>query len=153
MSITVTSSAFENGEKIPERFTADGKDISPPLRWKGEKAGVKTYVLVCDDPDAPGGTWVHWILYNIPADITEIEEKTGNSPELPGSALHGRNSWGKVEYGGPAPPSGTHRYFFTVFALDAEIHLSSAPGISELYSAMKGHIISEGQLMGIYKRK
>ena len=153
MGISVTSSAFKNSDMIPSKYTADGKDISPPLKWKGENTGIKSYVVVCDDPDAPGGTWVHWILYNLPPEINELDEKTGNIPELPGNAVHGRNSWGKVEYGGPAPPSGTHRYFFTVFALDTEIHLSSAPAIEDLHSAMKGHILSEGQLMGIYKRK
>ncbi len=153
MTIAVTSSAFKNGEMIPLKYTADGRDISPPLKWKGDKAGVKSYVIVCDDPDAPGGTWVHWILYNIPPDINEIGEKTGNTPELPGNAVHGRNSWGKVEYGGPAPPSGTHRYFFTVYSIDVEIHLPSAPGIHELQEAMKGHVINEGQLMGLYRRK
>ena len=153
MTITVTSSAFKNGEKIPAKYTADGKNISPPLKWKGADGNVKSYVIVCDDPDAPGGTWVHWILYNISVEMHEVEEKTGNLAELPPGTIHGRNSWGQIGYSGPSPPSGTHRYFFTVFALDKEIHLSSAPGIDELHAAMKGHIVSDGQLMGIYKRK
>ncbi len=153
MSIILSSSAFKNGGIIPLKYTADGKNISPALKWKGDRAGVKSYVIVCNDPDSSEGTWVHWILYNIPADISEIEENTGNVPELPGNAVHGRNSWGKVEYRGPDSPLVTHRYFFTIYAVDTEIHLKSAPEIHELQEVMKGHVISEGQLMGLYSKK
>ena len=153
MPFSVVSTAFKNGEMIPSRYTGDGKNISPPLKWKGGPDGTKSYVITCEDPDAPGGTWIHWILYNISPDLSCVEERAGNYPDHPAGAIHGRNSWGKVEYGGPFPPSGTHRYFFTVFALDTEIHLPQSPSIDDLHKAMKSHILAEDQVMGKYKRK
>ncbi|MCK4873600.1 MAG: YbhB/YbcL family Raf kinase inhibitor-like protein [Phycisphaerales bacterium] len=143
MSITVTSTAFADGEPIPAKYTADGDDISPPIEWSAGPAETQSYALIMDDPDAPAGTWVHWVVW----DITEThlaERATG--------LRVGRNSWRRSEYGGPAPPSGTHRYFFKVYALDATLTLDTTCAKQDLLDAMKGHILAEGQLMGTYAR-
>ena len=152
MAIKITSSAFSEGSMIPRQYTCDGEDISPPLAWTGVPEGTKSLAIICDDPDAPMGTWVHWVLFNIPAGIKELPAKVPPEKTIENGASHGRNDFRKFGYGGPCPPGGTHRYYFKLYALDTEINLE--PGITkaQLLKAMEGHILAEGQLMGRYKR-
>jgi Raf kinase inhibitor-like YbhB/YbcL family protein len=154
-TMQLTTSAFKQGETIPKKYTADGTDVSPPLRWEGAPKEAKSYALICDDPDAPRGTWTHWVIYNLPADITALEEGVAKDEKLPNGARQGTNSWGKgnIGYRGPDPPAGKpHRYFFKVYALDSV--LDQAPGASkdQLEKAMKGHVLAHGELMGTYGR-
>ncbi len=152
MAITITSTAFAEGGTIPRDHTCDGRDISPPLAWSGVPEGTKSLALICDDPDTPVGTWVHWVLFNIPATASELLQSMPPDKILEDGSRHGINDFRKFGYGGPCPPGGTHRYYFKLYALDAE--LTREPGITkaELLKAMKGHILAEGQLMGRYKR-
>lgn len=147
-TLTISSPAFGQGEAIPARYTCDGNDASPALAIDKVPAAAKTLALIMDDPDAPGGTWVHWVVWNIPAQTREIPESS-----LPPQAVQGRNSWPRTGYGGPCPPSGTHRYFFKVYALDTALHLDSSAGKAALERAMQGHILAKGELMGTYKRR
>ncbi|MBA7700362.1 hypothetical protein ES703_109073 [subsurface metagenome] len=152
MDIKIKSPAFVPGGKIPGKYTCDGMDISPPLAWTSGPGGTKTFALICDDPDAPMGTWVHWVLFNLPADIIELRENVLPERELKGGAKQGMNDFRKIGYGGPCPPGGTHRYYFKLYALDTEINLETGATKSELLKAMEGHILAEGQLMGKYER-
>lgn len=149
----ITSSAFKDGDSIPSKYTCDNLDISPPLKWSKEPEDTKTFALICDDPDAPGGTWVHWVVYNIPGTMYEFEEDIAKNGLFQNNALQGKNDFGNNNYGGPCPPGGTHRYYFKIYALDAT--LGAQPGITkrELLKLMDGHILDQGQLMGRYKRK
>ena len=142
---------FHKG-RIPGKYTCDGMDISPPLTWTSGPEGTKTFALICDDPDAPRGTWVHWVLFNLPADIIELHENVPPERELENGAKQGMNDFRKIGYGGPCPPGGTHRYFFKFYALDTEINLEAGATKSELLKAMEDHILAEGQLMGRYER-
>ena len=154
MTIAVTSPAFLEGAPIPALYTADGRDISPPLRWSGVPAAAKTLALVCEDPDAPMGTWVHWVLFNLPAGIADLPENVLPAGNAPHGARQGLNDFRHAGYGGPAPPPGRpHRYYFRLYALDAELALH--PGISrkDLLREMQGHLLAEGQLMGTYQRR
>jgi Raf kinase inhibitor-like YbhB/YbcL family protein len=153
MDIRITSTAFEEGGTIPRKYTCDGSDISPPLAWSSVPSGTKSIALICDDPDAPGKTWVHWVVFNIPADIKELPEKVPDQKILSSGAKQGMSDFQKIGYGGPCPPSGTHRYYFKIYALDIE--LTSEAGITkaELLKSMEGHILGQGQLMGRYKRQ
>ncbi len=152
MGIKVTGKAFEEGGMIPRQYTCDGRDISPPLAWSGVPDETKSLALVCDDPDAPMGTWVHWVLYGLPADTRELPEHVPSDRRLHNGAKHGINDFKRFGYGGPCPPGGTHRYFFKLYALDME--MDHEPGLTktDLTKAMQGHILAEGQLMGKYKR-
>ena len=152
MAITITSTAFAEGGMIPRDFTCDGRDISPPMTWDGVPEDTKSLAIICDDPDAPVGTWVHWVLFNIPARVTELPQNMPLDKILQNGARHGINDFRKFGYGGPCPPGGTHRYYFKIYALDTE--LKQEPGLTkaELLKAMQGHILAEGQLMGKYKR-
>lgn len=152
MDIKITSTAFEEGGMILEKYTCDGIDVSPPLTWTSIPEGTKTLALICDDPDAPMGTWVHWVLFNLPANIIEMPENIPSERELENGAKQGMNDFRKIGYGGPCPPSGTHRYYFKLFALDTELNLEAGATKSQLLEAMEGHILGEGQLMGRYKR-
>jgi len=149
----LTSSAFTEGNLIPGKYTCDDIDISPPLKWSKAPAGTKTFALICDDPDAPMGTWVHWVLFNLPDSISELPENIPAVKTLPSGARQGRNDFGNIGYGGPCPPGGTHRYYFKIYALAKELNLEAGVTKSELLTAMEGNILSEGQLMGKYKRK
>ena len=153
MVLKVTSSAFEEGELIPKQYTCDDADVSPPLAWSGAPEETQTFALICDDPDAPAGTWVHWVLYNWPADTTQLPEAVPTQPELENGARQGRNDFGNIGYGGPCPPSGTHRYYFKVYAVDTVLDLVPGATKAELLKAMAGHIVAEGQLMGKYARQ
>jgi Raf kinase inhibitor-like YbhB/YbcL family protein len=153
MKITVTSTAFQEGETIPKQYTKDSKDVSPPLKWDSAPDGTKSFALICDDPDAPRGTWVHWVLFNLPADTRSLEEGVPTSETLPNGARQGKNDFGDVGYGGPKPPPGKrHRYFFKLYALDAALDLQSGATKAQVEGKMKGHVIGDGQLMGKYAR-
>ena len=153
MEITVTSSAFAEGGLIPSKYTCDGEDISPPLEWDSVPDGTKSVALICDDPDAPMGTFVHWVLYNLPADTRELPENMPCDGVLPDGARQGTTDFGRAGYGGPCPPGGTHRYFFKLYALDTLIDLPPGVRKAHLVRAIEGHILAKGQLMGRYKRQ
>ena len=152
VAFMIMSSAFANGEAIPELYTCDGSDISPPLEWNFQPPGTMSFALICDDPDAPVGNWVHWVIYNIPADSLKLEENFPTDRRLPDVTLQGKNSWGRIGYGGPCPPGGTHRYFFRIYALDTKLDLEPEATKEELLDAMDGHIIEKAELMGTYAR-
>ena len=147
----IQSTAFKEGEKIPSKFTCDGKNISPELSWSDFPPNTKTFALIVDDPDAPGGTFVHWVVYNISSNFTNLPEGT-TSENLPPGIKQGTNHFGDNDYGGPCPPSGTHRYYFKLYALDSEVQLKAGAGKNDLLKAMEGHIIAEAELMGKYER-
>ena len=151
--IKVTSSAFGEGQMIPAEYTADGRNISPPLEWSPAPVGTKSIALINDDPDAPMGTWVHWVVYNIPADATSLEENVPPDETLANGAQQGTTDFGRIGYGGPAPPSGTHRYYFKVYALDMKLDLPARASKGQVESVMAGHILAHGQLLGMYARK
>ena len=152
MAIELTSTAFSEGEMIPSRYTCDGEDTSPPLAWSGVPEAAQSLALICDDPDAPVGTWVHWVLFNIPPDAVGLPEAVATGTTHESGAVSGKNSWGRLGYGGPCPPGGTHRYFFYLYALDMQLALASGATSSQLRQSMEGHILAEGQLMGRYQR-
>jgi Raf kinase inhibitor-like YbhB/YbcL family protein len=153
MTIQLTSTAFAEGENVPKRYTADGENVSPPLKWTEPPQGTKGFVLICDDPDAPRGTWVHWVLFNLPADQRELEEGVPAQEALANGAKQGKNDFGKLGFGGPAPPAGKpHRYFFRLYALNAPLDLAAGATRGQVVAAMKGHVLAEGQLMGRYGR-
>jgi hypothetical protein len=152
MEIKITSPAFEHEGMIPVKYTCDGDDISPPLKWEGVPENAKGIAIICDDPDAPMGTWVHWVLYDLPADTRELPENIPANDVLENGAKQGKNSWGRIGYGGPCPPGGTHRYFFKIYAIDKTLDLDPGATKEELLKAMEGHILAKGELMGKYKR-
>jgi Raf kinase inhibitor-like YbhB/YbcL family protein len=153
VELKITSSAFQDGGMIPSKYTCDGPDLSPPIAWGGVPEGTKSIALICDDPDAPGGTWVHWVLYDLPADTRSLPEHVPPDKVLSNGAKQGTTDFGKIGYGGPCPPSGTHRYFFKVFALNTMLNLNSGATKAQLVETMKGHVLAQGQLMGKYSRK
>jgi len=152
MALEIYSTAFSEGEMIPTRYTCDGPDVSPDLSWSGVPETAKSLALICDDPDAPMGTWVHWVLFNIPSRASGLPAEVPPDAALENGAGHGTNDFGRLGYGGPCPPGGTHRYFFKLYALDTELNLDSGVTKDQLLEAMQGHILAEGQLMGKYKR-
>lgn len=152
MAFPVTSTAFEQGGMIPRQYTCDGRNVSPPLAWTGVPDGSKSLALICDDPDAPMGTWVHWVLFNLPSQSKALAENIPPQKILESGAKHGVNDFRRLGYGGPCPPRGTHRYYFRLYALDKELDLHAGITKAELIKAMAGHILAEGQLMGKYKR-
>jgi hypothetical protein len=153
MDVKVTSSAFQDGGLIPGKYTCDGADVSPPLQWDTVPEGTKSIALICDDPDAPMGTFVHWVLFNLLAETRQLAEKVPADKTLPSGARQGTSGFGRVGYGGPCPPNGTHRYFFKVYALDTTLDLPAGARKSDLLKAMQGHILAQGQLIGKYKRR
>ncbi|MBA7701763.1 hypothetical protein ES703_110509 [subsurface metagenome] len=153
MEIKITSPAFEEGGLIPPKYTCDGADISPPLQWDAVPQDTNSIALISDDPDAPMGTWVHWVIFGLPADTKELPENIPPDATLPNGAKQGITDFGKIGYGGPCPPSGTHRYFFKIYALDTKIDLAAGANKRELLKAMEGHILGQGQLIGKYKRQ
>ena len=154
MDMQLTSSVFEDNGTIPKQYTADGQDVSPPLAWMGAPEGAKSFALICDDPDAPVGTWVHWVIWNIPGDASELDEAIPpQQRELPNGARQGMNDFKKSGYGGPAPPRGpAHRYFFKLYALDTVLDLASGAKKDALEETMQGHILAQAQLVGRYGR-
>ncbi|WP_319560622.1 YbhB/YbcL family Raf kinase inhibitor-like protein [Marispirochaeta sp.] len=149
----IESAVFHDGGTIPEKYTCDGGDISPPLNWTGVPGGVRTFALICDDPDAPMGTWVHWVVYNLPADMNELPEGVPGDEALPGGGLQGTNDFGRIGYGGPCPPAGSHRYFLKLYALDTELSLGPGASKGELLAAMEGHVRGECRIVGRYSRR
>lgn len=149
----IKSSAFKPGESIPTKYTCDNLDISPHLIWSKVPNGTKSFALIADDPDAPSGTYVHWVLFNIPANQRELAENIPKTETLENGAIQGKNDFGNIGYGGPCPPSGTHRYYFKIYALDTELDSEAGITKKELMKAMDVHVLEEGQLMGRYKRK
>jgi Raf kinase inhibitor-like YbhB/YbcL family protein len=144
----ITSSAFPEGGNIPQKFSCDGSDVNPPLHFDGAPAGVKSLALVVEDPDAPSGLFTHWLVWNFDAKTTNIPENN-----VPHQAGEGTNDFGKTGYGGPCPPSGTHRYYFKIFALDQPLDLKPGAKRKEVDAAIRGHVIGQGELMGRYSRK
>lgn len=156
MALRITSPAFEHGESIPRRYTCEGDDVSPPLEWSGVPKGTKSLTLIVDDPDAPDPAapkrvWVHWVLYDIPPDVTELLEGIGGT-DLPPGTLAGLNDWKKVSYGGPCPPIGRHRYFFKLYALDCMLRDLEHPTKAKLERAMDGHVLAQTELVGTFKK-
>lgn len=150
LELDVTSTAFARGAPIPALHTCDGADRSPPLAWSAGPEGTVSYALVMDDPDAPGGTWVHWVAWNLPAN--RVAENVPKRERVPDGTRQGKNSWGKVGYGGPCPPSGEHRYFFRVFALDGLLELPATTDKSALLAALAGRVLAKGETFGVYTR-
>ncbi|MEG3438731.1 YbhB/YbcL family Raf kinase inhibitor-like protein [Pannus brasiliensis CCIBt3594] len=146
------SSAFVTNGAIPSRYTCDGQDLSPPLAWDEPPAGTRSFALICDDPDAPGKTWVHWVVYNLPPATRSLPEKVSPNATVAGGGLQGKNDFGKSGYGGPCPPSGTHRYFFKLYALDRVLELSAGATKARVEEAIKGHVLAEVHLIGLYHR-
>jgi Raf kinase inhibitor-like YbhB/YbcL family protein len=153
MVFQVTSVAFSAGDMIPKKFTCDGPDVSPQLAWNDPPVGTESFALIVDDPDAPVGTWVHWVLYDLPAPARQLAEGVAKQEQLPSGARQGRNDFGKIGYGGPCPPPGKgHRYFFKLYALDAKLNLKAGATKADVERALKGHILGQAELMGRYGR-
>jgi hypothetical protein len=154
MKLHITSTAFAAGQPIPRRHAFDDQDLSPALQWSGVPPATKSLALICDDPDAPVGTWVHWVIYDLPPTIPGLDEGVSKSPELANGAKQGVNDYKRIGYGGPCPPPGKpHRYFFKLYALDIKPELNPGLTKTDLLKAMEGHIFAEGQLMGTYQRE
>ncbi len=155
MAFILTSAAFKDGAPIPGKYTCDGVDVSPPLTWSGAPAGTRSVALIADDPDAPGGTWVHWVLYNLPAEVFELPENIAKVESLDlGGARQGRNDFRRPGYGGPCPPPGpAHRYFFKLYALDTRLELKAGAQKKDVEAALEGHALGSAQLMGTYARQ
>jgi len=151
-SMEIKSTAFEHEGMIPTKYTCDGQDISPPLSWSDVPDNTQSLALISDDPDAPMGTWVHWVVYNVPPDVTSLPENVPAKEELKGG-LQGTNDFKKIGYGGPCPPGGTHRYFFKLYALDTKLDLEPGATKAEVEKAMDGHILAQAELIGRYQRQ
>lgn len=149
-SITFTSDAFTQGQPIPGKYTCKGENISPALAWGEPPVGTQSFALIMEDPDAPGNTWVHWLLFNIPASSRGLPEAIASDATLPDGSMSGNSSFGKPGYDGPCPPSGTHHYVFKLYALDEMLAISAGADKGELEKAMVGHILAQGELTGIF---
>lgn len=152
MEINLESPAFKNGEMIPSKYTCDGENISPALNWNRPSDKVKHYCLIAEDPDAPGGDFVHWIVFDIPGSATSLLEGITNQKNLPDGAEMGTNDARRIGYFGPCPPSGTHRYYFRIYAIDNVLKMDAGATKDEVMKAMQGHIVAQGELMGKYQR-
>ena len=153
MAFELTSSAFKTGDPIPRRYTCEGEDLSPPLHWGVPPAATRSFVMIADDPDAPVGTWVHWVIYDLPLDLHGLAEGVPPKDRLPDGALQGLNDFKRVGYGGPCPPPGKpHRYYFRLYALDATLNLKSRATKAQVLDSCKGHVLAEVQLMGRFGR-
>jgi Raf kinase inhibitor-like YbhB/YbcL family protein len=154
MAFTLSSAAFKTGGEIPRQHTCDGADLSPALAWSGAPAGTRCFVLIVDDPDAPVGTWVHWVLYDLPATVTELPQGVPKDERLPSGAQQGMNDFRKVGYDGPCPPPGKpHRYFFKLYGLDGPTQLKARATKDAVLRAIEGHVLGQAELMGTYKRR
>ncbi|MBD3234891.1 MAG: YbhB/YbcL family Raf kinase inhibitor-like protein [candidate division Zixibacteria bacterium] len=153
MALVIKSDAFEHGEMLPKKYTCDDVDMSPDLKWASIPEGTNSWAIICDDPDAPAGTWVHWVIYKIPAELTSLPANIPNEEEVMDGIRQGKNDFGKYGYGGPCPPPGDpHRYFFKLYALDTMPDWETGLIKAELLEKMEGHIIAEAELMGKYGR-
>jgi Raf kinase inhibitor-like YbhB/YbcL family protein len=154
MAFTISSTQFQKGGPIPKKFTCDGPDVSPELSWSGASAKAQGFALIADDPDAPVGTWTHWVIYDIPAQSAGLPENVSKIDELPDGARQGRNDFRRIGYGGPCPPPGKpHRYFFKLYALDRKLGLKPGAARQELEQAIQGHVIETAEVMGTYGRQ
>jgi hypothetical protein len=153
MGLKLTSRAFDNEGTIPDKYSKDGGNISPPLAWTGVPEDARSLALIVDDPDAPSGTFVHWLAYGITPETTELKEHLRAAPELPDGSRQGRNGFGDIGYGGPRPPSGTHRYVFHLYALDTDSDIEGGLTRDELEGVLQGHVLEEARLMGKYKHQ
>jgi Raf kinase inhibitor-like YbhB/YbcL family protein len=151
VQMQLTSKAFSEGGMIPRPYTCDGDDVAPQLAWENVPEGTKSFVLIMDDPDAPVGTWDHWIVYNIPDTVASLPDGASKDKMLRGG-IEGVNSWGRTNWGGPCPPGGTHRYIFKLYALDTMLEPGDKPKKRDIEKAMEGHMLGQAQLMGRYKR-
>ena len=151
--LKIRSTAFNDGERIPKKYTCDGEDISPPLIWEDIPEGTVTLALISDDPDAPSKTWTHWLIFNIPPELNGLPEGVEKVGELENGIMQGFNDFGRIGYGGPCPPFGVHRYFFKLYALDTSLDLEPGTSKEELLEAMEGHIIEKTQMIGLYSRE
>ena len=150
----LTSSAFKNNEPIPKQYTCEGKNISPPLTWSGAPSGTRSFVLIVDDPDAPGGVWTHWLVFDLPADTTELAEDMPKTQNITGNAKQGTNDFKRLGYGGPCPPPGrAHRYFFKIYALDTVLDLKPGASRRQVEAALAQHVLAQGQLVGTCGRE
>lgn len=147
------SSAFTPNQLIPATYTCDGKDLSPPLSWSEPPEGTKSLVLIVDDPDAPDRTFVHWVVYNLPATTRQLPEGLSHQPELSQGGIQGKNDFDRYGYGGPCPPSGTHRYFFKLYAVDTGLELEPGATKSAVLQALEGRVLEQAELVGHYTRK
>lgn len=152
MSFSLSSTAFQNGAGIPSVYTCEGANISPPLSWQNAPSETKTFVLICEDPDAPAGTWTHWVLYNIPNQMKGLSENISKQAHLADGSMQGINDFKQIGYGGPCPPSGTHRYYFKLYALNTHLSLPPKATKAQVEQAIEGHILQQTELMGIYKK-
>ncbi len=150
--LEVRSSAFGEGSSIPSDFTCDGADMSPSIAWSGVPSKAQSLAVIVDDPDAPSGNWVHWLLYDLSPALTRLPAGIPVASVIPDGGFQGRSDFGKAGYSGPCPPEGTHRYFFKVFAIDRILHLEPGVTKKEFLAAMQGHIVAEGSMMGTYER-
>ncbi|HXX45644.1 MAG TPA: YbhB/YbcL family Raf kinase inhibitor-like protein [Candidatus Acidoferrales bacterium] len=152
MAFQITTTAFRDSAAIPRKFTCDGPDVSPALAWSDPPSGTKSLAIIVDDPDAPAGTWVHWVLYDLPADTRKLPEGVEKDRELKNGALQGRNDFGKIGYNGPCPPRGSeHRYFFKLYALDSKTGLKAGATKSDLERAISRHVLAQAQFIGTYR--
>lgn len=152
-TLSITSSAFQGGGKIPDKYTSQGQDISPPLAWSEPPAGTRSFALIMDDPDAPGGTFTHWVIFNIPSVSRELPEAVPTEDQLSDGTLQGKNGFNRIGYDGPSPPPGpAHRYKFTLYALDQSLDLTAGASKKQVLDAIQGHILAQGELMGTYQR-
>ncbi len=153
-SMRLVSAAFAEGQPIPADYTCDGRNISPPLRWSGAPTGTRSLALICEDPDAPSGLWTHWVIYGLPGNMTELPEGVRAVENPPSGGRQGLNSFKRIGYGGPCPPvSRAHRYFFKIYALDDDVSLQTNASRADLIRALHGHVIAEGELMGVYQKR
>jgi Raf kinase inhibitor-like YbhB/YbcL family protein len=152
--VRLESASFREGEPIPKEHSRDGADSHPALAWSGAPAGTRSFALVCEDPDAPRGTWIHWVLFNVPETATGLDTGAAKGEQHPSGGVHGRNDFGESGWGGPAPPRGhgMHHYVFRLFALDTRLGLPAGASRSELEQAMQGHVLAEAKLTGTYRR-
>ena len=151
--MSLSSTAFKDGQTIPAQYTCDGKNASPPLAWTGAPENTQSLLLIVDDPDAPGGVWTHWLVYDMPADTLNLPEEAAKSSAA-SAFKQGRNDFKQIGYGGPCPPAGKgHRYYFKIFALDTKLNLAAGASRQDIDAAMAKHVLSMGQLMGTYQRK
>jgi Raf kinase inhibitor-like YbhB/YbcL family protein len=146
------SSSFKNGDFIPRKYTCDDADISPPLFWENVPEGIVSFALISDDPDAPVGTWVHWVIFNLPGSLRSLSENVPKDKQLDDGSIQGTTDFRRPGYGGPCPPGGTHRYFFKLYALDTMLDLDSTATKSAVEKLMQGHILDQCKLMGKYRR-
>ncbi len=153
MAFELSSPSFKGGQSIPRRYTCEGEDLSPPLHWTVPPATTKSYVIIADDPDAPTGTWVHWVIYNLPLDLRGLTEGIPAEDHLPNGAMQGLNDFNRIGYGGPCPPPGKpHRYYFTLYVLDVVLNLKPGATKRQVLEACQGHVLAEAQLMGTFSR-